>query len=463
MRSVNLMSAAAALAFILAPVASVADPPRAAPTSQAQVQLSYGPVAAKASPAVVYVYAQRVTKAIVPDPRFAQFGIAIGVPREQIEKSLGSGVLVRGDGVIATNHHVIEGADSLKIVLDDRREFDAKLLLDDPSTDLAVLKIDTKGEKLPTLALADTHALQVGDLVLAIGNPYGLQQTVTSGIVSALGRTDVTRNDFSFYIQTDASINRGNSGGALVDMQGKLVGINTAIISSTGDSNGLGFAIPSEMVGRVVDNALSGGKVVRPWLGVKGQPVTQDLAKSLGLSSPQGVLIAEIYPGGAADKGGLQRGDVVLSANGTAVNDDASLKYQAATQKPGSTIALAVVRGGKRITVNAPASPAPRAPADPRVITAVSPLQGTHIVTLSPAQAEDLGVDAFTSGVIIDELDGRGIAARVGFRPGDVIFAVNGQPVKTSAELDKLMKSGARNWRIGVDRGGQKNELAVQL
>jgi Do/DeqQ family serine protease len=462
MRSVQLAFLTVGLA-LAAPASVWADPPRQAPASQAQVQLSYGPVAAKASPAVVNVYAQRVTRAVVADPRFAQFGLFYGVPREQIERSLGSGVLVRPDGVIVTNHHVIEGADSLKVVLSDRREFDAKLLLDDSHSDLAVLKIDTKGEKLPTLPFADTRKLQVGDLVLAIGNPFGLQQTVTSGIVSALARTDVTKNDFSFFIQTDASINRGNSGGALVDMDGDLVGINTAIFSQSGDSNGIGFAIPAEMVKRVVDSAVSGGKLVRPWLGVKGQPVTQDLARSLGLSAPQGLLVSDIYPGGPAAKAGLQRGDVVLSANGAAVNDEASLKYRAATQQPGTQIALAVVRNGKRLTLNAPASPAPRAPADPREITNISPLQGVHVVTLSPAQAQDLGVDPFLTGAIIDQLNGAGLAARVGFRPGDVIYAVNGEPVRSSADLDRLMKSGARAWRIGVQRGGEKNEIQVQL
>jgi Do/DeqQ family serine protease len=444
-------------------IAQATTAARVAPASQAQVQISFAPVAARAAPAVVNVYAQRVTRSIVADPRFAQFGLFYGVPREQIERSLGSGVLVRADGVIVTNHHVVDGADSLKVVLSDRREFDAKLLLDDARSDLAVLRIDAKGARLPTLPFADTRSIQVGDLVLAIGNPFGLQQTVTSGIVSALARTDVGINDFSFFIQTDAAINRGNSGGALVDMAGDLVGINTAIFSQSGDSNGIGFAIPAEMVKRVVESAVSGGKLVRPWLGVKTQAVTQDLAKSLGLDSPKGVLVSDLYPGGAADRAGLKRGDVILAVNASPVFDDAGVRYQAATQKPGGTIRLDILRGAQRLTLAAPALAAPRAPApDPREFTALTPLQGAHVVTLSPAQAEDLGLDGFATGVVIDALNRAGAAARVGLAPGDVIRDVNGQTIRTSADLERALKAGGTVWRIGYERNGERATIEVR-
>jgi Do/DeqQ family serine protease len=440
---------------------------RQIPANQQQMQLSFAGVAAKASPAVVGVYAQRVVverQMLYRDPIMRQFGIGIGVPVERVQQSLGSGVIVRADGVIVTNHHVVEGADALKVVLSDRREFDAKLITDDAKTDLAVLRIDAKGAKLPTLAFADTHASQVGDLVLAIGNPFGLRQTVTSGIISALGRTEVSINDYASFIQTDAAINQGNSGGALVDMQGNLVGINTAIFSQSGDSSGIGFAIPSEMVRRVVESAISGGKVVRPWIGARGQTVTQTLAGSLGLDAPRGVLISDVYPGGSADKAGLKRGDVVLSINGRAVYDDGGLKYEAATLRPGESMKLEVLRAKQRINLTAVASAAPRAPApDPRDVSGNNPFSGTRVVTLSPAQAEDAGLDPFSNGVYIDQLSRGSIANQLGLLPGDIVREVNGQTIRNSADLDRVLKAGGGAWRVGIERKGETIVRDIRL
>src|SRR5688572_25736402 len=289
------------------------------------------------------------------DPFFGRFS----GPR--VENSLGSGVIVRADGVIVTNNHVIQGAQSLKVVLADRREFDAALVLADPRVDLAVLRINPGNERLPTLPFANTHDAQVGDLVLAIGNPFGLQQTVTSGIISALARTEVGVSDYAFFIQTDAAINRGNSGGALVDMNGALVGINSAIFSdSGGGSNGVGFAIPSEMVRRVVESAVSGGTtVVRPWLGARMQTVNAELARSLNLPRPEGVLVSELYPRSAGERAGLRNGDIILAVAGTEVRDEAAVRYQFATQRPGSRVPLTVLRNGRRMTLTANAEAPP--------------------------------------------------------------------------------------------------------
>ncbi|MGE3866810.1 MAG: trypsin-like peptidase domain-containing protein, partial [Hyphomonadaceae bacterium] len=314
MRTLKLAVLAAALGAWCG--AAFADPAiqRVTPQSKQQVQLSFSAVSQKASPAVVNVYAARVVvqrRMISDDPFLRQFGLGMGVPQQRVEQSLGSGVIVRGDGVIVTNHHVVEHAQALKVVLADKREFDARVILDDAQSDLAVLRIDAKG--LPTLAFADTNQAQVGDMVLAIGNPFGLTQTVTSGIISALARTGVTDNVYGSFIQTDAAINQGNSGGALVDMNGDLVGINTAIFSMGGGSNGVGFAVPAEMVRRVVDSALSGGRIVRAWLGVKGQPLTQAFATRIGLPSPTGLLISDEYASGPAARAGLKPGDVVLT------------------------------------------------------------------------------------------------------------------------------------------------------
>ncbi|MBY0565224.1 MAG: Do family serine endopeptidase [Hyphomonadaceae bacterium] len=426
---------------------------RAAPSSRGEVQLSYAPVAARAGPAVVNVYAQRVVRAMARDPFFGRFS----APR--VEQSLGSGVIVRADGVIVTNNHVIEGAQSLRVVLADRREFDATLMLADPRVDLAVLRINPGSERLPTLPFANTNDLQVGDLVLAIGNPFGLQQTVTSGIISALARTEVGVSDYAFFIQTDAAINRGNSGGALVDMSGALVGVNTAIFSESGGSNGIGFAIPSEMVRRVVESAVSGGTtVIRPWLGVRVQTVNQEIASSLGLRRPEGVLVNELYPRAAGERAGLRNGDVIFSVAGTQVRDEAGLRYQFATQRPGARVPLAIRRDGRSMTLTATAEAPPGGAPEARELTGRHPLSGARVVTLTPATAEQAGLDPFATGVFIQALDRGGVAARIGFRPGDIIDAINGQPVRDAAQLDRALAQ-ARSWVIGVERNGQRAEI----
>jgi Do/DeqQ family serine protease len=427
---------------------------RAAPNSRGEVQLSFAPVAARAGPAVVNVYAQRVSRSMARDPFFGRFS----APR--VENSLGSGVIVREDGIIVTNNHVIDGAQSLKIVMADRREFDAELVLADARVDLAVLRINTNGERMPTLAFANTQSdLQVGDLVLAIGNPYGLEQTVTSGIISALARTDVGISDYAFFIQTDAAINRGNSGGALVDMNGSLVGINSAIFSETGGSNGIGFAIPSEMVRRVVESAVSGGNtVVRPWLGARMQGVTQEQARALGLPRPEGVLVSELYPRAAGERAGLRTGDVILRVAGNDVRDEGAVRYQFATQRPGARVPLVVLRDGRQVTLTANAEAPPGGAPDPRLLSGRHPLSGARVVTLTPATAEASGLDPFADGVFIQALDNRGVAARIGFRPGDIIDAVNGQQIRDAAQLDRAMAQ-SRSWVIGVERNGQRAEL----
>ncbi|MCC7167320.1 MAG: trypsin-like peptidase domain-containing protein, partial [Rhodospirillales bacterium] len=281
------------------------------PQSRDQIRLSFAPLAKQTAPAVVNIYTRKVvqTRQVVSpfmnDPFFQRFfgeQFGMGMPQERIQRSLGSGVIVGAEGVIVTNHHVIKDSDEITVVLSDRREFEAQLVGSDERTDLAVLRIQTKGEKLPALDWGDSDALEVGDLVLAIGNPFGVGQTVTSGIVSALARTTAGITDFQFFIQTDAAINPGNSGGALITMDGKLVGINTAIYSRDGGSNGIGFAIPAAMGRSVVGGILATGKPIRPWLGAAGQTVTAEIAQSLGLAKPMGVFVNNLHPGGPAEK-----------------------------------------------------------------------------------------------------------------------------------------------------------------
>ena len=439
---------------IIAPDSPLAAPNRAPPANFATMKMSFAPIVKRAAPAVVNVYSTRTVRTQV-DPFFSLFGGA-SVPRERVEGSLGSGVIVRADGVIVTNNHVIEGGQQLRVVLADRREFPAKVLLADPQSDLAVLKIDVGAERLPVLPIERSNDVQVGDLVLAIGDPFGVGQTVTNGIISGLSRTDVGASDSGFYLQTDAAINPGNSGGPLVDMDGNLIGLNTFILSRSGTSSGVGFAIPAALVRRVVESAAGGAHVSqRPWLGVRVSAVTADVAKSLGRDRPEGVLIADIYPSGPAARGGLQVGDLILTLDGQPVNDQASLNYLTSTHRPGDVVAIQFVRsGGARMTRLTLAVPAADPPRDERTLSARSPLQGATVVNLSPATADQYGLDLFLHGVLITAA-GQGIAAQAGFQAGDIVRGVNGREVSTTSGLAAALGATSR-WNVTIQRGDQQ-------
>ena len=439
------------------PVPDMPQPTRRAPADAASMKLSFSPVVKKAAPAVVNVASRRVVQRRV-DPFWDFFMGGGGQGGSQVQGSLGSGAIVRADGVIITNHHNIDGMSDITVQLADRREFPATVLLDDPRADLAVLKIDTKGEKLPVMAIDDQDQMEVGDLVLALGNPFGVGQTVTNGIVSALARTDVGAANFGSYIQTDAAINPGNSGGPLVDMDGDLVGINTFIISRSGSSSGVGFAIPAAVVRQVVSAALGGGhSVVRPWLGVKGQPVTGDIAKSLGMSAPRGVLVAQVYPGSSADRAGLKEGDVILSIDGRAVNDEGGGAFAIGTHKVGDRVPMQIHRNDREQTLTVRAEAAPEVPArDERTLSGTNPFNGATVVNLSPAVAQDLDVDPFVGrGVLVTKIGG-GYAANIGLQPGDFIREVNGRAVNTVADLNAAAKLPTRNWVVTIERNGQR-------
>ena len=390
-----LLGAAVLLAGLLGPAQSQ----RAVPESAAAMKQSFAPVVKRAAPAVVNVYVRhRVEQMVSPffdDPFFGRlFGERFGIPRERIENSLGSGVLVSPEGVVVTNNHVIQGSGEAEITvaLADGREFPAKLILKDEQTDLAVLRLDAQGVKFPSIEFGDSDSLEVGDLVLAIGDPFGVGQTVTSGIVSALARTQVGISDYQFFIQTDAAINPGNSGGALVDMDGRLAGINTAIFSKSGGSHGIGFAIPSNMVRLVVQSALKGGKVQRPWLGASLQPVTSDIADSLGLDTPSGALVAKVHAKGPAALAGLRAGDIVVSVDDKPVQDPQGFQYRFVTKGIGGAVDLGVWRKGQKvkttITLVAPVEDPPR---DARDLLGRHPLTGCKVANLSPAVALEIG------------------------------------------------------------------------
>jgi serine protease Do len=374
-----------------------------------------------------------------------------GMPQagERVQNSLGSGVLVRPDGLIVTNAHVVKGADEIRVVLADRREFDAKLVTQDERYDLALLRIDTSGEKFPFLEMRDSDSIEVGDVVLAIGNPFGLNQTVTSGIISALARSAGGVNDSSFFIQTDAAINPGNSGGALVSLDGRLIGINTAIYSQTGGSVGIGFATPSNIVSRIVSTGEAGGRIVRPWLGINMQRVTPDLATGLNLPRPAGLIVKEVFPGGPGAHAGLKRNDVIIALKDQPIDDEASLRFRLATLQVDSTVPVKVIRGGKEFVFAMKlAAPPEDPPRDQAVLEGRQPLSGAGVANLSPAVADELGLVEWRPGVIVMEVKAGSFAGRF-VRPGDMILSVNGQDVKNVADLKKRIAATVSSVSIG--------------
>lgn len=458
-------------------LAQVAAPPAAPPApaaeiqvprSDAEIKLSFSPVVKAASPSVVNVYATRIEQQTVSpfanDPFFSRFfgrGQFQSRPRES--QSLGSGVIVDASGVILTNRHVIEGATDVRIALSDGREFAVDIVIEDAQTDLAVLRVRQPGDAtFPAIVFANSDALEVGDLVLAIGNPFGVGQTVTSGIVSALARTGVESSDYEFFIQTDAAINPGNSGGALVDLDGHLVGINTAIYSQSGGSVGIGFAIPANMAKLVAQAGVSGGQIVRPWFGAKMQAVNSDIAQSLGMAAPHGALITEVAPGGPAERAGFASGDVILSVDGMAVDDPSAFNFRLATKPIGQATALERMRGGKTDTVNFTIEAAPVASDDMiATITGNSRFAGTTVRQIDAALAEMKGLPYDARGVIVTAVESGSPAEQMGLKADDVILSLNDIAMDTAAVFSQTASQRARTWQIILQRDGRVTRSIV--
>ena len=470
MRSCGVLLRAAALATAALDLPADAEPQRVVPESQVAIKQSYAPVVKRVAPAVINVYVSRKVKQIVSpfadDPFFSRlFGDNFGIPRERIQNSLGSGVLVSPDGLAVTNNHVIQGGGETEITvaLSDGREFPAKVILKDERSDLVVLRLDAHGVQFPSIDFSDSDSLEVGDIVLAIGDPFGVGQTVTSGIVSALARTQVGVSDYQFFIQTDAAINPGNSGGALVDMDGRLVGINTAIFSQSGGSLGIGFAIPSNMVRLVVQAALRGGTVQRPWFGASLQPVTSDLAESLGLDRPSGALVKGVHSKGPAAQAGLRAGDVVVSIDGKEVQDPRALQYRFATKGLGGAAELGVIRQGKPLKVTvALVAAIEDPPRDTRDLKGRQPLSGAKVANLSPAVAEELGIEDEESGVVVVDVAQDTPAAKFGFRRGDILVGVNDNKVTSVKDLAAALERSLSGWRLSFEREGKVFSVAIQ-
>ncbi|WP_011580989.1 MULTISPECIES: DegQ family serine endoprotease [Chelativorans] len=430
---------------------------RRVPFSQQEIQLSFAPLVRQVAPAVVNVYASTRVQARSPfmgDPFFERFFDFPQMP-PRVQSSLGSGVLVDASGIVVTNYHVIREADEVKVALADGREFESTILLKDEGLDLAVLKVEGS-DPFPAAALGDSEALEVGDLVLAIGNPFGVGQTTTSGIVSAVARSLGGVSDFGFFIQTDAAINPGNSGGALINMAGEVIGINTAIYSRSGGSIGIGFAIPANIVRAVVESAKNGKDFFeRPYLGASFDRVTPNIAEALGMARPAGALVTNIAPDSPAAKAGLKSGDVVVAVDGRPVDTPEALDYRLATVPIGETAQVEVLRNGEEMALSMPVERAPEGDGRELEIGGVGPFAGARVAEVSPALAQRLRLPVTGKGVVITDLARNSPAASIGLRPGDIVRELNGEEVTDAAQMKALAEADGRWWRFTIDRGGQ--------
>ena len=440
------------------------------PSTREQVTLTFAPAVKTAAPAVVNIYTRRVVQTqstpLFNDPFFRRFfgndmNSLFGLPREQVQNSLGSGVIVKSDGIVITNHHVVENADEITVVFTDRREFEATLVGTDERSDLAVLRLNDVTGPLPSLDLSDSENVEVGDMVLAIGNPFGVGQTVTSGIVSALARTTVGISDYRSFIQTDAAINPGNSGGALITSDGRLVGINTAIYSRDGSNVGIGFAIPATMVRTVLLSILKDGRAVRPWLGASGKNITSELAKGLGLSRPVGVIVDRVVAGSPAARAGLSVGDIIQDVDGRSISDTEELRYRLATLPVGGNAKLGTLRDGAMRAVNVALEAPPETPVRQETkLGGRQPFSGAKVANLNPALAEELGREYVEPSVIILEV-GRGSIASRFVRPGDIIWVVNDESVKSVHDLLRLATDESAPWAVTLNRNGRAVQFQV--
>ena len=437
------------------------------------------PVAKKVLPAVVNISSSKIVRSpdqgpsspFFADPFFRQFfgdnsSPQFRVPQEQREHSLGSGVIVNSDGYVLTNNHVISGADEIKVSLGDRREFTGKLVGTDAKTDVAVVKIE--GKDLPVLTLGDSSKMQVGDFALAVGNPFGIGQTLTAGIISATGRGGLGIEDYEDFLQTDAAINPGNSGGALVNVRGELIGLNTAILSRGGGGNeGVGFAVPVNMARMVMEQILKNGKVTRGSIGVLIQPVTPQLARSFGLSGQaRGALVSNVTPDSPAERAGIKRGDIILAINNESIVDSRNLGLKVSMMAPGARVTLKVFRSGSEQEIPVTLSELPNTPSEgggPTQGSVSGPRLGVSIEALTSQTGRQLGLPANTTGVVVTEVQPGSPAEEAGFRRGDVIQEVNRKPVASPEQFrNAVQQSGGQPLLLLIDRGGDHIFVAVE-
>jgi Do/DeqQ family serine protease len=433
------------------------------PQSQPELQLSFAPLVKQAAPAVVNIYARFVTEArpnpFSSDPFFGRFFEGFATPQPRVENSLGSGVILSPDGIVVSNFHVVGMATDIRVVLADRREYSARVLLGDQDSDLAILQLDGARD-LPSLALRDSDSVEVGELALAIGNPFGVGQTVSSGIISGLARSGGAGGaGHGYFIQTDAPINPGNSGGALIDMQGNLVGINTSILTRSGGSNGIGFAIPADLVAAFVDQARAGNSgFERPWAGMSGQSVDADMAETLGLDVPGGIVVSALHPVSPFKAAGFDVGDVITAVDGAAVNTPAEMVYRMSVAGLGQDVTITRWRGASANDVAVTLMTAPEMPPrDTIVLTDDSGLPGLAVSQINPAVIADFNLPLLAGGVVVS--DAGPVAPRIGLRTGDVILAINGEGIETPGDVRKTLRRSGRGLVFDIQRGTNRAQL----
>ncbi|MBS0125638.1 trypsin-like peptidase domain-containing protein [Thetidibacter halocola] len=435
------------------------------PQDQAEISLSFAPLVKQAAPAVVNIYARQVVQAKSPfadDPFFGQLFRDFQA-RPRVQNSLGSGVILSADGIVVTNYHVVGQAQDIRVVLNDRREFAAAVLLSDEESDLAILQLDG-AEDMPSLSLRDSDTVEVGELVLAIGNPFGVGQTVSSGIVSGLARSGAaTGNARGYFIQTDAPINPGNSGGALIDVAGRLIGVNTSILTRSGGSNGIGFAIPSALVAQFVTQARAGEtRFQRPWAGAAGQAVDGDLAATLGLDRPGGVALAHLHPQSPLAQAGLRVGDVVLAVDGLPVNSPPEMLYRMSVRGIGSTADVTFHRADETFKATvAMIVPPDDPPRDAVTLGARDLLPGLEVARLNPALTSELNLPIDAAGIVV--LQPGPYGARAGLQTGDILRGIDGAAVENPAEVGPLLQRAAPRVRIDALRGNRRLVLSFRL
>lgn len=471
----GMILGAAGLGIAHTTTKAVTNPPatlKMADSTEGPSSSSFAPVLKKVLPSVVNISSSKVVKAAPQmdarlDPFFRQFfgdeGGPLNIPKDRREKSLGSGVIVSPEGYILTNNHVVDGATDVRVTLSDKREFEARTVGTDPKTDVAVLKIEAPN--LKSITLGDSSKVEVGDTALAIGDPFGVGQTVTRGIISAKGRGNLGIEDYEDFIQTDAPINPGNSGGALINDRGELVGINTAIIAEgSGGSQGIGFAVPVNLAHKVMDQILRNGKVVRAYMGILPQDMTPEMAKAFGETEPHGVVVGDVSPKSPAQEGGIQRGDIILEVNGKTVNDSNQLRMDISMMEPGTDVKLTMLRNGseKQMSLKLAEMPTETAKAESdNGDESTKALQGVQVTNLTPHTAERLGLPASATGVVVTDIDPASKIADSGLRKGDVIQEVNHQPVKNVSEFQSAVKKAGNEPLLLVNRQGQTLFIAA--
>ena len=438
------------------------------PTSQAEISLGFAPVVKEASPAVVNIYAKIVRQGranpFFSDPFFQDFfGRGFSEPRPRVQNSLGSGVILSENGYMVSNYHVVGTATEIRVVTTDRREYSARVVLGDKESDIAILRLEGASD-LPYLRLRDSDHVEVGELALAIGNPFGVGQTVSSGIISGLARSGTaTGNARGYFIQTDAAINPGNSGGALIDVNGDLIGINTSILTRSGGSNGIGFAIPANLVAEFLRQAQDGNdSFISPWAGMAGQHMSADIAESLGLVIPLGVVISDLHPLSPLADAGLRVGDVVTHVDGDEVNSPAEMKFRMSVAGVGGSSVVTRLRGGERSDVTVALVRAPETPAaEKTTLDDRTVMPGLTVSRVNPAVIAKMGLLLSQTGVVV--VDAGPYGGRSGLRAGDVVNSINGRQVDRPDDVVEALTEPGRRINLNILRGGRSVSLRFRL